>query len=327
MTPTLMSVIIVNYNSGDCLGQCLHALSQQSYSDFEVILVDNASSDDSLKAAYTAYDYPVQIIKNTTNKGFAAANNQAAMQATGKWLVFLNPDAFASPDWLHQLYQATHHYPDFTLFGSTQINADDPSYLDGCGDIYHILGIPSRGLYGHSVTNIPSTGEVFAPCAAASMIRRDRFQSVGGFDECFFCYCEDIDLAFRLRLLGDRCLQLKEAVIYHKSSYSTNQISGFALYHGMRNRLWVFVKNMPFALLLPLLPLHLLIQLLMLLRAARKGQLATAWKGFKDGLLGLSRIRKQRQSIQSKRKIPLSTLLRSFTYSPITIIKRRADIK
>ncbi|MCH2037896.1 MAG: glycosyltransferase family 2 protein [Rickettsiales bacterium] len=315
-------VIIVNYNSGAYLRQCLDALENQTFTNFEVIIVDNNSDDDSL---VKLGDYPklsLQIVCNASNEGFAAANNKAAAMTDAPLLAFLNPDAFAAHDWLQQLYDHSLRFAEFSMFGSTQICADNAQKLDGTGDLYHIFGILIRGNYQNHIRNLPETSEVFAPCAAASMIRRDEFHCIGGFDERFFCYCEDVDLAFRLRLSGERCLQVKEATVYHKGSAITGIASDFSIYHGMRNRIWVFLKNMPLALLIPLLPIHLALQLLFLARAARKGKLSPALKGLKDALVNIRPILKSRKTIHECRFISLKTLLKSFTYAPSSLFKR-----
>ena len=152
---------------------------------------------------------------------------------------------------------ATTRHPDAVMFGSTQIDAADIRRLDGAGDVYHASGLVWRGHHGAPVGSLPPEGEVFAPCAAAALYRRDLFLEAGGFDEGFFCYCEDVDLGFRLRLLGHKCIQVAGARVHHVGSAITGRRSTFATYHSTRNRIWMFVKNMPMALLVPLLPLHI----------------------------------------------------------------------
>ncbi len=120
-----------------------------------------------------------------------------------------------APDWLEQLIAATRRNPDVVMFGSTQIDATDPQRLDGAGDHYLASGLPWRGGHGWPVKELPREAEVFAPCAAACLIRADAFREAKGFDERFFCYVEDVDLAFRLRLMGHCCIQVPAAVVRH----------------------------------------------------------------------------------------------------------------
>lgn len=320
-----VSVIIVNYNAGKHLARCVDALLKQDYTDFEVIIVDNASTDGSLDTV--PKDPRITLYPLDQNWGFAKANNRGSYEAKGTWLALLNPDAFPEPNWLSSLMQATRDYPEFGMFGSTQISADNPNVLDGTGDIYHIAGIPQRGNYGHPVSDVPETGEVFSPCAAAALYRKDLFDTVGGFDEAFFCYCEDVDLAFRLRLRGVRCLQVKDAVVHHIGSATTNATSDFVLFHGMRNAFWVFIKNMPIAFMVPLLPLQLAFQACYIIRAVRRQQGFTAFQAFRAALAGSDERLKDRWKIQPTRTISLWALWKSFTVSFTVIRHRKGDVR
>ena len=130
--------------------------------------------------------------------------------------------------------------------------------LDGTGDAYHMSGLVWR--MGHGMPVSSDTGkdyEVFSPCAAVAFYRRSAMQKIGGFDEEYFCYVEDVDLGFRLRLAGFRCLYVPKSVAHHVGSGATGgQHSDFAAYHGHRNLVWTFVKDMPGILFWALLPLH-----------------------------------------------------------------------
>lgn len=250
-----VSIIIVNYNAGRHLGRCLSALAAQSFRDFEALVVDNASTDDSFEAARQAVSSDPRFVfmRNPANIGFAAANNGAAARARGRWLAFLNPDAFAEADWLGELLAATRRHPGFRLFGSTQIAESDPSRLDGAGDCYALVGLPWRGGFGRPVTELPRQDyEVFSVCAAAALIDAALFRRLGGFDEAFFCYCEDVDLGFRARLHGERCAQVPAARVHHVGGASLPG-GAFARYYGMRNAVLAFTKNMPAPLFWPML--------------------------------------------------------------------------
>ena len=321
----LVSVIIVNYNAGKHLHRCLQALLTQSFQDFEVLLVDNASTDQSLESLPPSNK--VSVIKLEKNVGFAAANNLAAKRAQGTWLALLNPDAFPEKNWLEMMMRAIGNYPQFSMFGSTQICANQPDLIDGSGDLYHILGIPMRGNYRRSTRALPQTGEVFAPCAAAALYKTEDFLTVGGFDEQFFCYCEDVDLAFRLRLEGKRCLQVKEAVVHHIGSAITKKSGSFSRYYGIRNRFLVFIKNMPMPLLIPLLPLHLMFQCVYGGKSLLKGEFKTFCDAWKDIVNILPSTWESRQAVQSRRSIPLFTLVQSFTFSPVKLVLRLSDVR
>jgi GT2 family glycosyltransferase len=326
-----LSVLIVNYESGEDLRRCLAALAAQTRRDFEVVLVDNGSADGSLDRALIdcplaeGDDAPLPALRPVragTNLGFAAANNRAAALARAPLLALLNPDAFPAPGWLAALAEAASRHPDVAMFGSTQLLDADPDRLDGAGDVYHMSGLVWRGAGTVRPQDLPAEAETFAPCAAAALYRRAAFLDAGGFDERFFCYCEDIDLGFRLRLAGHRALQLADAVVRHKGSAASGRHSAFACYHGARNRLWTFVKNMPGPLLLPLLPAHGLITAVMLLASLRRGTLRPTLRGLYDGLVDLGPVLAARRSVQARR-VPWRRIARALTWSPQALLTRR----
>lgn len=316
----LITVIIVNFNSGPLLKKCLEALREQTFPYYEVIIVDNGSEDDSLPALVDGLQ--CNIIRLTRNQGFAAANNIAAQKAKGTWLALLNPDAFPEAEWLETLVEATQRYPNTIMFGSTQISAENPLLMDGCGDIYHILGVPLRLGFRTPLTTLPEEREVFAPCAAAALVHKHSFLEAGGFDEQFFCYCEDVDLAFRLRLKGAHCMQIKKAIVHHVGSALSRSIPDFSIYYGTRNRIWVFIKNMPEPLFSLLLPFHFILHLLILGRAWRQGCLRPTWRGIIDAYRKLPAILNQRLLIQNQRTISVWSVMKSMEWNIKELIKR-----
>ena len=322
-----ISVLIVNYNSGDRLARCLACLDEQTFRDFEIIVVDNASTDASIAAA-KASGTKARFIDAGSNVGFAAGNNLAARQAAGDWLAFLNPDAYARPDWLQETIAAAERYPWADAFGSTQLMADDPDRIDGAGDAYSIFGLPYRSRFGWPAEKLPpGDGECFAPCAAAAVYRREVFDRLGGFDENFFCYCEDVDLGFRLRLSGGRAVQLRRAVVLHEGSGVTGKKSDFTIYHGNRNRIWVIYKNMPLLALVLLFPLQFAVSLYFLARHGLIGLGPAYGRALVDGYRGHAGLGAQRRAIQAGRKISLLALVKFFTWSPIALARRDSGLR
>ena len=320
-----VSVIIVNYNSGERLQKCLLHLEAQTFKDFEIIVIDNASDDDSIETA-KLLTLQVQYILAKSNLGFAAANNLAVKSAEGTWLAFLNPDAYPSPKWLEELILATKRFPKALAFGSTQIDAAHPEILDGAGDVYHAWGIPYRGHFGWSVKRLPPEGECFSPCAAAALYKADTFRELGGFDERFFCYGEDVDLGFRLRLAGGRTVQVPSAIVKHEGSGVSGRHSDFTIYHGHRNRIWCAYKNTPFWLYWPLLPLHLFANLYLLFRAPFAGITRPYLKAMIAGYSGLSKFTKDRKENLSVRKASYKDLIKAMAWSPLKISRREGKV-
>lgn len=318
-------VVVVAYNSGVHLQPCLDALQGQSFRDFEVILVDNGSSDGAVERLGPLPAH-FRTLRLPENLGFAAANNRAAAATKAPWLALLNPDTMAAPDWLEKLVAAMRRHPGIAMFGSAQMKLDDPGIWDGLGDAYHAVGIPWRGGFGWRVAGSAPEGEVFGPCAAAALYRRDAFLAAGGFDERFFCYVEDVDLAFRLRLMGHRALQVADAVVRHAGSGTAGRTTDFTLYHSWRNRSWTFVKNMPGPLFWPLLPLHLVTLAVLLLGLwalqGRQAGIAPRWRGLVAAFGEWRPIWRSRRAVQRTRTASLCTIARAMTWWPLAAMRR-----
>lgn len=303
------TVIIVNWNSGPLLARCLEHLQKQTVRPDRIIVVDNASSDGS---ALCALEAGVTLLPMQANLGFAVANNRAVAECDSEFVALLNPDAFPAPDWLERLLGAASAFPDAAAFGSRQLVADHPDILDGIGDVFHISGLVWRLRYG-ALQNASDLvlKEIFSPCAAAALYRRSALVAAGGFDEDFFCYVEDVDLGFRLRLAGYQSIYVPEAVVHHVGSATTGgRHSDFSLYHGHRNLVWTFVKNMPGKLFWLLLPLHVLLNLISIIWFALRGRGGVILRAKRDALSGLPLMWPKRLEIQRKRVARVSDIWR-----------------
>jgi GT2 family glycosyltransferase len=303
-----VSVIVVNWNGGSVLTKCLHSLRMQTYKAFELIVVDNGSTDQSWVGLENKWP-GINLIRFSDNKGFAVANNMGARQASGEWIALLNSDAFPEPDWLEVLVDAVQLYTDFNFFSSTLIQADQPELLDGTGDVYHISGLAWRRDYNQPITRISKdVEEVFSPCAAAALYNQKAFLQVGGFDEDYFMYHEDVDLGFRLRLNRGKCLYVPDAVVHHLGSASTSIKSDFSIYQGHRNLIWSYFQNMPGWLFWKYLPAHILANLVFLIYYTFQGKAACIWRAKWHAILGLPRAIKKRRFIQKNRHISLQEI-------------------
>jgi len=297
-------VIVVNFNGGKVLSRCLESLKHQTFSNFKTIVIDNFSQDGSINGIGELFPN-VEVIRLKKNIGFAAANNYAIKKSKDfKWVALLNPDAIADPNGLLNLHAAVDNNPGYDFFGSHLRKQDSLNQLDGTGDIYHLCGLAWRRDHGILASRVSrSVGEIFSPCAAAAMYRRDIFLDIGGFDERFFCYFEDVDLAFRLHLAGHRCLYVPNAKVEHFGSAIAGRRSDFAVYHGHRNMVWAYVKNMPSLLLWYGLPQHILANAVALIFFSLTGQAGPIFKAKRDALLGLRKTINQRKLIQKNKKV------------------------
>lgn len=306
----LVSVVVVNWNGIKVLDRCLTSLSAQTFQDFEIIVVDNGSSDGSVDLLGEKWPR-VHLEKLPANRGFALANNHGARIAQGKWLALVNNDAFPAPEWLEELLAASEKNPEFSFFTSCLLMGLQPDRIDGMGDVYHISGLAWRRGHGAAAALEPQeASEVFGACAAAALFPKAIFRELGGFDEDYFCYHEDVDLSFRLRLAGHRCLYVPRARVEHLGSFSLGPASDFALYHGHRNLIWTFLKNMPRPLLGKYLPAHLLANGLSVLWFLSQGKGPVIWRAKGDALRALKAVLRKRTRIQQLLKVDPSEISR-----------------
>ena len=241
------SVIIPNWNGLALLRPCLDTLRQQTLDAYEIIVVDNASSDDSV--AVLQRDYPeVRTIALSENLGYSGGCNAGIRAARGEIVVLLNNDIEAEPDWLAELVAALDRHPEAGFAASRMMIHTDRQRLNAAGDIYRRNGTPdSRGvreLYGS-----PYDEEVlvFGACGGAAAYRASMLEDIGLLDERFFMYCEDVDLSWRAQLAGYRCVYAPKAVVYHHMSATGG--GALSSYYVGRNTLWVIALNYPGKLL------------------------------------------------------------------------------
>jgi GT2 family glycosyltransferase len=278
-------VIVVNYNAGAFLRPCLDALSRQTRTPERTVVVDNASTDGGIEGLMG--DFPgVEWLPLSRNTGFAAANN-IALSLVGDCdrVALLNPDTIPEPGWLQALLEAVPRHRDGDIFGCCMLGYGDDEPVDGTGDVYHVSGLYWRRDNGVPA-NLCASGEdeIFAPCAAAALYAYKPMMDVGGFDEDYFCYSEDIDLGFRLRARGARAYYIPAAVVRHAGSATTGRRSDFSVYYGHRNLVTTFVKNMPGIYLWIYLPQHLLLNLVSILHFIRRGQGRVILRAKRDAL-------------------------------------------
>jgi len=310
-------VIIVNWNTGEHLKRCVSSLNKQIVLPGEVIVVDNASTDSSADGLGKFYP-DIKVIRLGQNMGFAAANNYAVRLASNdcNWLALLNPDAFPEPDWLESLANAVRVHPEYKFFSSRLMNANQPSMMDGTGDINHVSGLVWRDGYKNKANaSMFETKDVFSPCGAAALYSKEAFVEANGFDEDYFCYVEDVDLGFRLRLLGYRCLYVPDSIVYHIGSATTYVGSDFSIYHGHRNLVWTYVKNMPGVFFWLFLPLHILLNFFTIIWFGLRGKFSVILRSKIDAFRGIPRVWKKRRAIQKKRNASLGDIWRALDKS------------
>ncbi len=312
-----VSIIIVNWNGLHHLQDCFESLEDQSYKDFEAILVDNGSHDGSLEFVRTHYPW-VRCLPLSKNTGFAAANNEGLLHANGVFIITLNNDTKADPSWLGSLVHVAEEHPQAGMVGSRICSFSEPDLIDSIG-MGMCRDAMSRGHYRNkkwSTLQLPDVIDILFPSACAALYRREMLDQIGFFDEDFFAYAEDSDLGLRARLAGWQAVLATGAIMYHKYSQTCGSLSPLKVYLVERNHYWVGLKNFPWGNVLSI-PLYTVLRYLVQLRIVISGQgtgtefragesqaaIVTALlKAFRDSLAGVPRmLRKRRQVIASQR--------------------------
>ena len=294
-----VSVVILNWNGRRYLEDCLTSLQAQTYTDFEVILVDNGSTDGSVE--WVAERFPqVRVIRNETNVGFAAGNNQAIRASQAEFVVTLNNDTHVEPGWLAALVAAVEDDPTVGMCASKMLFADRPGVINSTGINLDPAGIAWDRRGGDLDDERESEPvEVFGPCAGAALYRRAMLDQIGLFDEDFFAYLEDVDLAWRARLAGWRCLYVPSARVYHVHSATGVEGSPFKSRLLGRNKVWTIAKNYPMGRLACYLPLILLYDLAAVLYALIVRRDISSLQGRLEGLRRLPDIWRKRRAVQA----------------------------
>jgi len=245
-----VSVIVLNWNGRRLLADCLDSLAAQTYRDFEVVVVDNGSTDDS--AAFVREQYPhVRLVALAENEGFAAGNNRGLESAAGEYIVTLNNDTVADPGFLTELVDVAECEPGVGMVAALLVDFFNPDVIDAAGIAPGFDGLGY--CLGHGEPLGPrwrESTEVFGPSAGAALYRRKMIDEIGFFDEAFFAYGEDFDLAWRGRFAGWRCVTASRAIVRHLHSATSGAESPFTIYHIHRNKWYVLVKDWPARLLI-----------------------------------------------------------------------------
>ena len=295
--PPLISVVVANWNGLRYLDHCLSSLAAQTYPAVEVIVVDNGSSDGS--PAWIAEHFPaVHVIANSANRGFAVANNQGIAASRGPFVALLNNDAWAEPGWLTGLYAAAAPDDRIGMVASLMVSASQPERVDSAGICVDRCGISwDRGGGQSAAAWASGPLEVFGACAGAALYRREMLDQLGGFDEDFFAYLEDVDLAWRGRWLGWQARYAPAARVHHIHSGTGGEGSGFKTYWLARNKIEMIIKNYPLPQLWLYLPLMLLYDGLSLISALLGRQRWSAMRGRLAGWRALPRAWRKRHAL------------------------------
>jgi GT2 family glycosyltransferase len=311
-----IAVVVVNWNGAHLLRTCLGSLRRQTFADFETVLVDNGSTDDSLELV--ARKFPeVRVLALQENLGLAGGTNAGIGATDAPIVATLNNDTETDPRWLEELHGALIAHPEAGSAASKLMLFDRRDVIQSAGDFYGLDGLPgNRGVWQHDNGAFARQELIFGACAGAAAYRRQMLEDVGSFEDNFFMYCEDVDLAFRAQLLGYRCVFVPTAIVYHMLSATGG--GPLASYYCGRNFLRVIARDMPGPLLKRIWPRIVAAQVRIAAESlwhirepAARAKLRGQWDGLRElpGLLG------ERRAIQSRRRVPIR-YLRSIMAAP-----------
>ena len=290
----LISVIVLNYNGKGFLNSCLSSLASQTYSDFEVIVVDNGSRDGSPE--YIEENYPwVRLAKNDENLGFAGGTNVGIRAAKGEFVITLNNDSRADSRFIEELIKPMAD-PEVGVCAAKMLFPD--GRINSAGICISRSGAAwDRGMFEPDRGQYEFVEEVFGACAGAALYRREMLDEIGLFDEDFFLYLEDVDLAFRARLAGWKCLYVPGARVIHHHGGTAGVGSDLAVYYGNRNIVWYPIKDFPFRLLITSLPFIVARNLAVIPYYALRGQGGVILRSKLDALKGVVKMMEKRKDV------------------------------
>jgi GT2 family glycosyltransferase len=242
----IVTIVILNWNGENIFPACLESLFKLNYSQIEILFVDNGSTDRSLEYARGFKD--ISIIQNGKNIGYAAGNNRAIPHISGKYVCFLNTDIIVEPAWLNDAIFYLETNKTIGAIACRNMDYYNKNIIDG---LYHYI-IPfftlmrfGRGKPFNDNPLYSQPGFVLSALGSSAIYRTDLFKILGGFDESFFAYFEDVDLCMRINNYGFRCLYVPSAIVYHMDQGSFGKKSKKAVYYSERNKYFFIRKNFP----------------------------------------------------------------------------------
>lgn len=245
-----VSVIIPNWNGKELLKLSLSSLAKQTYKSFEIIVVDNGSTDDSI--SFVDKNYPeVKIVRLDKNYGFATAINIGVKQSASEYVALLNNDTEADENWLSEIVKCAERNPEIASFCSKLLNYDNRRKIDGIGILVNEVGqARSIGWEEEDHGQYDQEMPIFGATGGAALFKKDIFIKVGMFDEHYFMYSEEVDWAFRAQFRGYKSLYCPKAIVYHKHKASSGKRLDKLEYWQFKNMYMTIIKDYPSSIML-----------------------------------------------------------------------------
>ena len=289
-----VAIVITNWNGRQYLETCLASIYAQDYQDFEVIVVDNASADDSVSVVHKLFP-KVRLIQNETNLGLCAANNRGILATNAEYVAILNNDTEFEPEWLGRLVEAMNSDLQIGMCACKMLLTDQRDMIESDG-----IGVDRAGMAWGLETGRPHYRDttlvpVFGACGGAALYRRSMLLEIGLFDEDFFVYLEDADVAWRGQWAGWKCVYVPDAIAYHAHSATIKEGSPLKTHLLGRNKMWMICKNYPLPHLIWYSPLILLYELLSIGYNISRRRGSYALNGRIEGLYRILRMMAKRR--------------------------------
>ena len=289
-----VSVVTPNYNGEKFLKTFLKSLSEDSQYIDEVIIVDNGSTDGSLDyIRNNSFNFPIVLIENKENVGFSPAVNQEIKKAQNNFVFSINNDTEIKKGSIKSLIDTITSSDDIFSVQAKMLQYNNKNLIDDVGDEYNLLAWTKKVGENHESSEYVQVKEIFSSCAGAAMYNKTILDEIGLFDDNFFAYMEDVDLAIRSKINGYRNLLCPEAIVYHiGSATSGSRYNEFKVKLAARNNVWVVYKNFPIPLKIINFIFLFLGFLIKYLFFCKKGFGSTYLEGIREGLSTRSKIDK-----------------------------------
>ncbi len=312
----MISILVVTYNNADTIENCLRSLSRQTRKDFEVVLVDNGSTDGTgelVESIAHSVAFPLKSFYLKSNLGFAGGNQHAFRYSSGDLIALLNPDAFPEPNWLEEMIDAINLEPEIGICASRMLSYSTNA-TDSAGDGFASWLKGFKRGEGEKADAYNKPEHIFGACAGAALYRRAMLDDIGFFDEDFFLFHEDTDLNFRAHLAGWKARYVPSAVVRHKVRHSIGNGSALERYYTLRNTELVRIKNIPTALFLRYFPVFLVYEILEFFFFVLRHRSLTIYVRAKMDVIKMAPdMWRKRSSIQKSRRISQKELRSCFT--------------
>src|SRR3989344_6141718 len=305
----LVSVVILNWNGENYIKDCLDSLKKQKYKNYEIIVVDNNSTDNSIKL-FKKYFPKIKLIKNKENLGYSGGNNMGIQNSKGEYIILLNMDTLVDKDWLGELVKVAESDKYIGTCQSKILLFDKKNKINTAGNAINFLGFGYCMDYLKDKNEVNNIREINFSSGASILIKREVINKIGLLDKDFFLYGEDLDFGWRVLLQGYKNLLAPNSIVYHKYNFSRNNLK---MYYLERNRLTILLKNYELKTLILISPAFLFTEIGLLFYSVYKGFFTEKIKGYKDFFLTIKNTLTKRKKIQIERKIKDKEIIKLFS--------------